>query len=92
MTRACLTIIPTRAGVPESSERIGSYQCLGCHALWDGPETWLDPFDLARLCCGEPECRVVVEQVSPLPLSDYLATPAGAKKIAEWVRRHEGVQ
>ena len=92
MTRACLTIIPTRAGVPESSERIGSYQCLGCHALWDGPETWLDPFDLDRLCCGEPECRVVVEQVSPLPLSDYLATPAGAKKIAEWVRRHEGVQ
>jgi hypothetical protein len=28
----------------------------------------------------------MVEPVSPLPLSEYLATPAGAKRIAEWVR------
>ena len=76
--------------MPESSERTGSYQCTGCHALWNGPETWLDPFDLDRLYCGDPECRAVVEQVSELPLSEYLATPAGATQIAEWVRRHEG--
>ena len=76
--------------MPASSERTGSYQCVGCHGLWDGPETWLDPFDLDRLCCGDPECRAVVEQLSPLPLSGYLATEAGVKKIEEWVRRHEG--
>jgi len=76
--------------VPEYSERTGSYQCVGCHGLWDGPETWLDPYDLERLCCGEPECRAVVEQVSPLPLREYLATPAGAQKIAQWMRGHEG--
>ena len=75
--------------MPEYSERTGSYQCGGCHGFWDGPETWLDPYDLERLCCGEPECRAVVEQVSPLPLREYLATPAGAQKIAEWVRGHE---
>ena len=74
--------------MPESGERTGSYQCVCCHGLWDGPEAWLDPFDLARLCCGEPECRAAVEQVSALPLSDYLATPEGAKKIEEWVRRN----
>jgi hypothetical protein len=73
--------------VPEIGERTGSYQCVCCHGLWDGPETWLDPFDLDRLCCGEPECRAAVEQVSMLPLSDYLATPEGATKIEEWVRR-----
>jgi hypothetical protein len=75
--------------VPEIGERTGSYQCVYCHGLWDGPETWLDPFDLDRLCCGEPECRAAVEQVSVLPLSDYLATPEGAKKIEEWGRRDE---
>ena len=75
--------------MPKSGERTGSYQCVYCHSLWDGPETWLDPFDLQRLCCADPECRAVVEQVSALPLSDYLATPDGAKKIEEWVRRDE---
>ena len=54
--------------MPEIGERAGSYQCVCCHALWDGPETWLDPFDFDRLCCGEPECRAAVEQVSVLPL------------------------
>jgi hypothetical protein len=75
--------------VPERSERRGSYQCVFCHSLWDGPETWLDPYDLERLCCGDPLCRAVVEQVSELPLSEYLATPEGAKKIEEWVQREE---
>lgn len=75
--------------MPERGERVGSYQCTFCRGLWDGPETWLDPFDLERLCCGDPLCRSVVEQVSALPLSDYLATPEGAKKIEEWVRREE---
>ena len=75
--------------MPEIGERTGSYQCVGCHGLWDGPETWLDPFDLDRLCCGDPECRAVVEQVSALPLRDYLATPEGAKRIEEWVRWNE---
>jgi hypothetical protein len=75
--------------VSERSERRGSYQCVFCHGLWDGPETWLDPFELDRLCCGDPLCRAVVEQVSELPLSEYLATPAGAKKIEEWARREE---
>jgi hypothetical protein len=73
--------------MPESNERQGSYQCAFCRGLWDGPETWLDPFDLERLCCGDPGCRSVVTQVSLLPLSDYLATPAGVQKIDEWVRR-----
>jgi hypothetical protein len=72
--------------VPEREERIGSYQCSFCHALWDGPEVWLDLFDLERLCCGDPACRYVVEKVSELPLSDYLATPEGAEAIKEWVR------
>jgi hypothetical protein len=31
----------------------------------------------------------VVEQVSELPLSEYLATPEGAKKIEEWVQQQE---
>jgi hypothetical protein len=75
--------------VPEIEEKIGSYQCSFCHGLWDGPETWLDPFDLERLCCGDPACRHVVEKVSELPLSEYLATPEGAKKIKEWVRGEE---
>jgi hypothetical protein len=78
-----------RVCVPKIEERTGSYQCVYCHGLWDGPETWLDPFELERLCCGEPECRAAVERVSALPLSDYLATPEGAKKIEEWVRRDE---
>ena len=73
----------------ERGERRGSYQCSFCHGLWDGPETWLDPFDLERLCCGDPACRHVVEQVSELPLSDYLATPEGATAIQEWVREEE---
>jgi hypothetical protein len=75
--------------VPEARERTGSYQCLICHSVWDGPETWLDPFDLERLCCGDPLCRAVVEQVSELPLGEYVATPDGAKTIEEWVRREE---
>jgi hypothetical protein len=57
--------------------------------VWDGPETWLDPFDLERLGCGDPECRHVVEKVSELPLSEYLATPEGAKKIEEWAQRKD---
>ena len=61
--------------MPKSGERTGSYQCVYCHGLWDGPETWLDPFELERLCCGEPECRAAVEQVSALPLSAYLVDP-----------------
>ena len=73
----------------ELGERSGSYQCSFCHALWDGPETWLDPFDLERLCCGDPACRHVVEKVSVLPLSDYLATPESAKAIKDWVRRED---
>jgi hypothetical protein len=72
--------------VPERENRTGSYQCVLCHGLWDGPETWLDPYDQDRLCCGDPLCRAVVEQVSALPLSEYLATPEGAKKVEEWVR------
>ena len=76
--------------VPERGERKGSYQCSWCNGLWDGLETWLDPFDLERLCCGDPACRSVVEKVSELPLSEYLATPEGAKKIEEWVRRKGG--
>lgn len=63
--------------------------CVCCHSLWDGPETWLNPFDLARLCCGDPECRHAVEKTSALPLSDYLTTPEGAQKIQEWRRREE---
>ena len=55
--------------MPEREKSIGSYQCSFCRALWDGPETWLDPFDLDRLCCGEPECRAAVERVSALPMS-----------------------
>ena len=81
--------IPRRGYVPQIGERTGSYQCAYCRGLWDGPETWLDPFELERLCCGEPECRAAVERVSALPLSDYLATPEGAKKIEEWLRRDE---
>lgn len=73
--------------MPESNERQGAYQCSFCHGLWDGPETWLDPFDLERLCCGDPVCRSMVAQVSLLPLSEYLATPAGEQKIQEWVQR-----
>jgi hypothetical protein len=72
--------------VPEAGERRGSYQCAFCRGLWDGPEAWLDPYDLERLCCGDPACRYVVEKVSDLPLSEYLATLEGAKKIEEWVR------
>ena len=75
--------------MPKSGERTGSYQCVWCHGVWDGPEIWRGPFERERLCCGEPECRAAVEQVSALPLSDYLATPEGAKKIEEWVRRDE---
>jgi hypothetical protein len=63
--------------VPEAGERRGSYQCAFCRGLWDGPETWLDPYDLERLCCGDPVCRYAVEPVSKLPLSEYLATPEG---------------
>ena len=77
--------------MPERGERVGSYQCVFCRGLWDGPETWLDPFDLERRCCGDPVCRSVVEQVSEVPLSEYLATPEGAKKIEEWVRRDESL-
>ena len=83
--RGGATGIPTRACVPESRERTDSYQCMGCHDFWDGPEIWRNPFDLQRLCCGDPECRAVVEPVSALPLSDYLATPATVKKLAEWL-------
>jgi hypothetical protein len=72
--------------VPERGERRGSYQCSFCHALWDGPETWLDLFDLERLCCGDPACRHVVEQVSALSLSEYLATPESAQAITKWAR------
>jgi hypothetical protein len=54
--------------------------------VWHSPETWLDAFDLARLCCGDPAYRTVVEKVSDLPLREYLATPEGAKKIEEWMR------
>jgi hypothetical protein len=75
--------------VPKKEERRGSYQCVCCHGLWDGPETWLDPYDLERLCCGDPVCRSVVEKISELPLSEYLATPEGAKKIEEWVQQEE---
>lgn len=75
--------------MPEGENRKGSYQCGFCHGLWDGSETWLDPFDLERLRCGDPACRYVVEKVSELPLGQYLATPEGAKNIAEWVRRDE---
>jgi hypothetical protein len=73
----------------ESRARTGSYQCGSCQGLWDGAEIWLDPFDLQRLCCGDPECRAVVAQVSVLPLSDYLATPAGVTRLEDWVRRNE---
>lgn len=72
--------------MPELGERRGSYQCAFCKVLWDGPETWLDPFECERLCCGDPECRAAVEPVSALPLSEYVATLEGAKKIEEWVR------
>ena len=82
-------VLIRRSDVSELGERRGSYQCSFCHALWDGPETWLDPFDLERLCCGDPACRHVVEQVSALPLSDYLATPESAKAIKDWVRRED---
>ena len=75
--------------MPEIEERRGSYQCSFCHVLWDGPETWLDPFDLERLCCGDPAGRRVVERESELPLSDFLATPASAKTIEEWMRQEE---
>jgi hypothetical protein len=82
----CATVLIRRANVSEREERRRSYQCSCCRALWDGPETWLAPFDLERLCCGEPACRHVVAPVSALPLSDYLATPESAKAIREWVR------
>ena len=82
-------VITRRSGVPERGERRGTYQCSFCHVLWDGPETWLDLFDLERLCCGDPVCRHVVEKVSALPLSEYLATPESAQKINEWMRREE---
>jgi hypothetical protein len=72
--------------VPETRERRGSSQCAVCHGLGDGPETGLDPFACQRLCGGDPECRAAVVPVSALPLTEYLATPEGAKKIDEWVR------
>jgi hypothetical protein len=81
----CATVPTRRSSVREREERRGSYQCSFCRALWDGPETWLDPFDLEWLCCEEPACRHVVARVSALPLSDYLATPESAKAIREWV-------
>jgi hypothetical protein len=67
--------------VPECRERTGSYQCVGCHGLWDGPQTWLDPYDLQRLCCGEPECRAAVEQVSPLPLRSTWPPRPGPRRL-----------
>ena len=75
--------------MPQTGEGRGAYQGAGCHGAWDGPETWLDPVECHRLCCGEPECRAAVEPVSVLPLSEHLATPEGAKKIEEWVREDE---